>query len=93
MVPVQQLRKEMVGNILLYINVLASSISLKSPLPIYLPPLQQARERLVEAVRQLDVVKKRQVKYSSSYLLYFAYVLAIKVRTVGSQFSLERLAL
>lgn len=70
----------MVGNIILYINVVASSILLKSPLPIYLPPVRQARERLVEAVRHLEVVKKRQVKYSSSYLLYFAYVLAIKVR-------------
>lgn len=79
LVPVQQLRKELVGNILLYFNILASSISLKRPLPTYLPPAGLARDRLISAVRRLDVVRQRQVKHSTTYLLYFAYAMALKV--------------
>lgn len=67
----------MVGNILLYFSVLATTISIKSPLPPYMPPASAARLRLVEAIRELDVVKRRAVRGSSTYLLYFAYSLAM----------------
>lgn len=95
LMPVQQLRKELVGNVLLYFNILAASISLKTPLPTYLPPAALARERLVKAIRQLDGNGKRQAKHSSTYLLYFAYAMALKVnsRTVvqaGTEFRTER---
>lgn len=47
---------------------------MKRALPPYLPPAEDARQRLVEAIRQLDVVKNRDVK-QSEHLLYFAYAL------------------
>ena len=37
----------MAGNIILYFSVLASAFRLKAPLPPYLPPAEEARERLV----------------------------------------------
>ena len=79
----------MVGNILLYFSVLATTISIKAPLPPYLPPASAARLRLVEAIRELDVVKRRAVRGSSTYLLYFAYSLAMlnivnNLDTIGS---------
>lgn len=43
-----------------------------------MPPANRARERLVAAIRELDVVKRRKVKNSSTYLLYYAYSLSIK---------------
>lgn len=80
--PVQPLRREMVGNVLLHFSILASCIHLSVPLPLYLPPARLARNRLVAAIRELEVVKRRQVKHSSTYLLYFAYALAMRVRSV-----------
>lgn len=37
----------MVGNIVLYFSTLASAFRLKAPLPPYLPPAEESRERLV----------------------------------------------
>lgn len=37
----------MVGNIILYFSTLSAAFSLKSPLPPYLPPAEDARLRLV----------------------------------------------
>lgn len=76
--PVQKQRKEMVGNVLLFFSVLATSVELKAPLPPWLPPAGRARERLIEKIRQLPVVKRRLVKGRSDYLLYFAYSIAMK---------------
>lgn len=67
--PVQKFRREMVGSILLYFSLLATTISAKAPLPPYLPPAREARERLVTAIRQLDVVKRKSVRGSSTFLL------------------------
>ncbi|KAI0743674.1 Fusaric acid resistance protein-like-domain-containing protein [Daedaleopsis nitida] len=76
-VPVNRERREMVGNVILYFSVLASAFRLKSPLPPYLPPAEESRLRLVEAIRKLDVVRNRDVK-GSRHLLFFAYALTMK---------------
>ncbi|RPD58687.1 hypothetical protein L227DRAFT_504933 [Lentinus tigrinus ALCF2SS1-6] len=75
--PVNRERREMVGNVILYFSVLASAFRLKSPLPPYLPPAEDSRLRLVEAIRKLDVVRNRDVK-GSRHLLFFAYALTMK---------------
>jgi len=67
----------MVGNIILYFSTLAAAFRLKSPLPPYLPPAEDARLRLVDAIRKLDVVRNRDVK-GSRQLLFFAYALTMK---------------
>ncbi|EIN11240.1 hypothetical protein PUNSTDRAFT_61905 [Punctularia strigosozonata HHB-11173 SS5] len=76
-VPVNKERREMVGNIILYLSVLSSTFRLKAPLPPYLPPAAQSQERLVDAIRELEVVKNREVK-GSRQLLFFAYALTMK---------------
>jgi len=75
--PVNRERREMVGNIILYFSVLSSAFRLKAPLPPYLPPAAKSQERLVDAIRNLDVVKNRDVK-ASKQLLFFAYALTMK---------------
>jgi len=67
----------MVGNIILYFSVLSSAFRLKAPLPPYLPPAAKSQQRLVDAIRNLDVVKSRDVK-GSRQLLFFAYALTMK---------------
>ncbi|KAI0708907.1 Fusaric acid resistance protein-like-domain-containing protein [Cerioporus squamosus] len=76
-IPVNRQRREMVGNVILYFSVLASAFRLKSPLPPYLPPAEDSRLRLVEAIRKLDVVRNRDIK-GSRHLLFFAYALTMK---------------
>ncbi|OAX36222.1 hypothetical protein K503DRAFT_695534 [Rhizopogon vinicolor AM-OR11-026] len=75
--PVNKERREMVGNIILYFSTLASAFRLKAPLPPYLPPAEKSRERLVDAIRKLDVVRNRDVR-ASRQLLFFAYALTMK---------------
>ncbi|KAG2154411.1 Fusaric acid resistance protein-like-domain-containing protein [Suillus bovinus] len=75
--PVNKERREMVGNIVLYFSTLASAFRLKAPLPPYLPPAEESRERLVNAIRKLNVVRNRDVK-ASRHLLFFAYALTMK---------------
>ncbi|KAI0929859.1 hypothetical protein AcW1_008690 [Taiwanofungus camphoratus] len=75
--PVNKERREMVGNIILYFSTLAAAFRSKSPLPPYLPPAEEARLRLVEAIRKLDIVRNRDVK-GSRQLLFFAYALTMK---------------
>ncbi|KAJ7678692.1 Fusaric acid resistance protein-like-domain-containing protein [Mycena rosella] len=76
-VPVNKERREMVGNIILSFSTLASAFRLKAPLPPYLPPAEASRQRLVAAIRKLDVVRNRDVK-GSRQLLFFAYALTMK---------------
>lgn len=64
----------MVGNVVLYFSVLSSALQLKKPMPPYLPPAERCRQRLVGALKELDIVKQRRVA-SSRQLLYFAYAL------------------
>ncbi|KAJ7049969.1 Fusaric acid resistance protein-like-domain-containing protein [Mycena amicta] len=80
-IPVNKERREMVGNIILGFSTLASAFRLKAPLPPYLPPAEAARQRLVAAIRKLDVVRNREVK-GSRQLLFFAYALTMKGVTV-----------
>ncbi|TCD61379.1 hypothetical protein EIP91_008533 [Steccherinum ochraceum] len=75
--PVNRERRDMVGNIILYFSVLASAFRLKSPLPPYLPPAEVSRQRLVEAIRRLDVIKSRDI-HGSRQLLYFAYAITMQ---------------
>ncbi|KAI5117857.1 hypothetical protein M0805_007700 [Coniferiporia weirii] len=75
--PVNRERREMVGNIILYFSVLSGAFKLKAPLPPYLPPAEKSRQRLVEAIGKLDVVRNRDVK-GSRQLLFFAYALTMK---------------
>ncbi|KAJ7282569.1 Fusaric acid resistance protein-like-domain-containing protein [Mycena rebaudengoi] len=76
-IPVNKERREMVGNIILSFSTLASAFRLKAPLPPYLPPAEASRIRLVEAIRNLDIVRNREVK-GSRQLLFFAYALTMK---------------
>ncbi|KAK4700985.1 hypothetical protein P7C70_g5252, partial [Phenoliferia sp. Uapishka_3] len=77
-VPVNKERREMVGNVLLYLSVLSSAVSLRTPLPAYLPPAAEARDRLVDRLRQLPIVRRRIVRGGSEGLLYLAYALSNK---------------
>ncbi|KAM5533752.1 hypothetical protein V8D89_012625 [Ganoderma adspersum] len=76
-IPVNKERREMVGNVILYFSTLAAAFRLKSPLPPYLPPAEDSRQRLVEAIRKLDVVRNRDAK-GSRHLLFFAYAVTMK---------------
>lgn len=77
--PVSRERREMVGNVTLFLSLLSSSTILKHPLPAYLPPAEQARGRLLAALRSLDVVKERTLKHGASSLIYYAYVVMMAV--------------
>lgn len=77
-IPVNAERREMVGNVLLYFYTLGSAFHLKSPVPPYFPPAGQCRSRLLERIRELPVVKRRAVRGSSAYLLFYSYALAMK---------------
>lgn len=77
-VPVNGARRDMVGNVLLYFYTLGSAFHLKSPVPPYFPPADQCRARLLEEIRELPVVKRRAVRGSSAYLLFYSYALAMK---------------
>ncbi|KAG0318433.1 hypothetical protein BGZ97_003784 [Linnemannia gamsii] len=79
-VPVNRERREMVGNVLLYFYTLASALRLKTPLPPYLPPANNARLRLIQKIRQLPVVQNKVVMAEDSderYVFYYAYALVM----------------
>lgn len=76
-IPVNKERKEMVGNIILSFSVLSSAFRVKAPLPPYLPPAEKSRQRLVDAIQRLDIVKNREVN-ASRQLLFFAYALTMR---------------
>ncbi|BGP22947.1 hypothetical protein JCM10295v2_001838 [Rhodotorula toruloides] len=77
-IPVNEQRREMVGSVILYLSLLSSALSAKTPLPPYLPPAKQARERLVTKLRDLEVVKRRLVRGGSESLLYYAYTTSMQ---------------
>ncbi|KIY46782.1 hypothetical protein FISHEDRAFT_46580, partial [Fistulina hepatica ATCC 64428] len=76
-IPVNKERRELVGNIILSFYILSAAIRLKAPVPPCLPRAELARQRLVDAIRKLDVVRNRDVK-GSRQLLFFAYALTMK---------------
>lgn len=55
-------------------------------MPPYLPPAERSRQRLVEGIRGLDVVKRRSVRGGGRHLLFFAYALAMQVGLLSSFF-------
>jgi hypothetical protein len=75
---VNRYQREMAGNIILYFYTLSAGFRLRIPMPPYLPPAEPARERLVDAIRDLDVVKRRSVRAGGRHLLFFAYALAMQ---------------
>ncbi|SCV69070.1 BQ2448_2090 [Microbotryum intermedium] len=77
-IPANPERREMVGNVLLYFSLLASALTLKTPMPAFLPPAKEAREQLVRRLRSLPVVKRRLVRGGSEGLLYLGYALTMK---------------
>lgn len=77
-VPVNTHRREMVGNVILFLYLLASAMELKSPLPPYLPPAERSRQALLGAVRNLPVVKRGAVRGGTQHLLFYSYCLAMK---------------
>ncbi|BGP38095.1 hypothetical protein JCM10449v2_002022 [Rhodotorula kratochvilovae] len=76
--PVNRERREMVGNIVLYFSLLSAAVVLKTPMPAYLPPAAEARERLVDKLRDLEVVRRRLVRGGSESLLYYGYTCSMK---------------
>ncbi|KAG0033130.1 hypothetical protein BGZ82_006235 [Podila clonocystis] len=79
-VPVNKERREMVGNVLLYFYTIASALRLKTPLPPYLPPANNARLRLIQKIRQLPVVQNKVVMTEDNderYIFYYAYALVM----------------
>ncbi|KAM0792546.1 hypothetical protein ACM66B_005213 [Microbotryomycetes sp. NB124-2] len=70
-------RRAMVGNVVLYFSLLASALTLKTPLPAFLPPASEARLALVQKLRTLPVVRKRIVRGGSEGLLYLGYALTM----------------
>ena len=69
-----------VGNVLLYFSTLSAAFGLKVPLSPYLPPAEDARQRLVEAIHKVATARQLETQGSSSrQLLYIAYVLMMSV--------------
>jgi hypothetical protein len=78
-IPVNRERRELVGNVLLWFYVLAAALALKTPLPPYLPPAEQARRQLVRKIRDLPVVRHRLVEGNDEhYIMYYAYALVME---------------
>ncbi|CAD6565032.1 MAG: hypothetical protein CYPHOPRED_005032 [Cyphobasidiales sp. Tagirdzhanova-0007] len=71
-------RREVTGNILLFMSLLASDLSLKAPLPPYLPPAEEARKRLITRIGSLPIVQQRAARGTSAFLLYYSYALMEK---------------
>lgn len=70
--------RHQVGNVTLYLSLLASTLSLKQPMPPFLPPAAEARLVLVNKLRSLDIVKRRIVRGGADSLLYVGYVLVMR---------------
>ncbi|TPX37010.1 hypothetical protein SmJEL517_g01063 [Synchytrium microbalum] len=76
---IEDVRREMVGAVLLYFYVLAGALVIKSPLPPQLPNADAARVRLVSQVRELPMVREMgKHRGDSSYLYYYSYILAME---------------
>ncbi|WVQ80107.1 hypothetical protein IAT38_002208 [Cryptococcus sp. DSM 104549] len=76
--PVNAQRREMAGNVILYFYTISAGLRLRTPIPPYLPSAEQARRRLVDAIRGLEVVRRRSLKSGGRHLLFFAYALAMQ---------------
>ncbi|KAG0151562.1 hypothetical protein CROQUDRAFT_36606 [Cronartium quercuum f. sp. fusiforme G11] len=74
-IPAQVERRGMVGNILLLFGLLSTAIELKSPMPPFLPPAEQARQRLLNRVR---AIANDDENSNDHEFLYYAYAVAMK---------------
>ncbi|OBZ85235.1 Uncharacterized protein C26F1.08c [Choanephora cucurbitarum] len=89
MLPASQELMEMAGSVLLYFYLLASALQLKTPLPPYLPPAEQAREKLMLKLQKMpkipaDLKKNHDFTFDSEavkdecYMVYYAYVVMME---------------
>jgi hypothetical protein len=62
-------------------------------MPPYLPPAELFRQRLVDAIRNLDIVKRRSVRGGSRHLLYFAYACSMQVSIFAGKLTGNRKSL
>ncbi|KAI8975478.1 Fusaric acid resistance protein-like-domain-containing protein [Mycotypha africana] len=75
MTPVAHERKEMVGNVLLYLYLLASALRLKTPMPPYFPPARKAWKALLDQLVEMPIAKsKRILEKDNAYVFYYCYV-------------------
>lgn len=70
-VPINKERREMVGNVILYLSILASAVSSKSPLPPFLPSAELSRQAVMRKMRKSD--------RSEEALAYLSYILTMSV--------------
>nr|XP_018261601.1 uncharacterized protein I303_06041 [Kwoniella dejecticola CBS 10117]OBR83759.1 hypothetical protein I303_06041 [Kwoniella dejecticola CBS 10117] len=77
-VPVNRERREMAGHVILYFYTLSAGFRTRTPLPPYLPPAEESRQKLISAIRGLNVVKRRSVRGGGRHLLFFAYATAMQ---------------
>lgn len=89
MLPASKELMDMAGSVLLYFYLLASALQLKTPLPPYLPPAENAREMLMMKLQQLPKIttdlKKNNNENSNNeavkdecYMVYYAYVIMME---------------
>lgn len=72
------MRRRMVGTVGLFFWLLASAFHLKTPLPPYLPPAEQARLAVMDVIRELPVVKRRAIHGSSEVSIQRCGVKALR---------------
>ncbi|KAI8982993.1 Fusaric acid resistance protein-like-domain-containing protein [Pilobolus umbonatus] len=78
-IPANEERREVVGNVLLYFYILASALHLKTPLPPYLPPARSAWELLVVKLQHLPVVQSKKIlEKDHVYLFYYVYITVLE---------------
>jgi hypothetical protein len=75
--PFNKERRDVTGNITLYLSILSSAFQLKTPLPPYLPPVETSRQTLVDAIKKLEPTRSAEVQ-GSKQLLFFAYAMTMK---------------
>ncbi|KAF9357940.1 hypothetical protein BGX26_002790 [Mortierella sp. AD094] len=77
--PMNFYRRDMVGALLMYFNVLSSSLASKSPLPPYLPSARMARLRVMFNVRKAIAVHQAETGEDHyTYIYYYAFSSALE---------------
>ncbi|KAI8375782.1 Fusaric acid resistance protein-like-domain-containing protein [Blakeslea trispora] len=71
---------EMSGSVLLYFYLLASALQLKTPLPPYFPPAENARYQLMQKLHTMAHLGNQEMtwpddKRDECYMIYYAYVI------------------
>ncbi|WWC71453.1 uncharacterized protein I206_105409 [Kwoniella pini CBS 10737] len=77
-IPVNKERREMAGHVILYFYTLSAGFRTRTPLPPFLPPAEESRQKLIKAIRNLNVVKRRSVRGGGRHLLFFAYATSMQ---------------